>query len=46
MAEEYAVEILQDNKDSLEMLVSGLLEKGILSKADLDAMFCKTKIIK
>ena len=45
-AEEYAVEILQDNKDSLEMLVSGLLEKGILSKVDLDAMFCKTKIIK
>ena len=35
----YATELLKDHKTELLILVDALMEKGILSKADLDTIF-------
>lgn len=41
-AGEYAQEVLQSNHDYLELLVSALLEKGMLSATEIDALFANS----
>lgn len=43
-AGDYAQEILQSNRHYLELLVSALLEKGMLSATEIDALFVNSNI--